>query len=69
MVEVFKTNVADVDQAGELLLQLKQLLPEHKINFDLEDCDKVLRIECTQVISKPIISFVRQQGFVCEPLD
>lgn len=69
MVEVFKTNVADQDQAHQLIAQLKQLLPEYKINFDLEDCDKVLRIEHTHVAIIPVVSFVRQQGFLCEVLE
>ncbi len=27
-----------------LLLKLVQLFPKHKINFDLNNCDKILRI-------------------------
>jgi len=69
MVEVFKTNVADKDQAQRLISELKQLLPEYKINVDLDDCDKVLRIEHTHVPIIQVVSLVRQQGFSCEILE
>ena len=45
MVEVFKTSIQDLQQAGivkQLLLVQNPLL---EINFDLEDCDKILRIK------------------------
>jgi hypothetical protein len=44
VVEVFKTNVHSAQQAGQIIRQLQQILPEARINFDLEDCDKILRI-------------------------
>lgn len=69
MVEVFKTNVADKDEAQRLISELKQLLPEYKINVDLDDCDKVLRIEHTHVPIIQVVSLVRQQGFFCEILE
>ena len=45
MVEVFKTNVLSKRAAKILLLEIGMHQPEYKCNFDLEDCDKVLRIE------------------------
>ena len=45
MIEVFKTSVQDLVQARivkQLLLVQNPLL---EINFDLEDCDKILRIK------------------------
>lgn len=68
MVEVFKTNVTQPDQAYQLVVQLKQLLPRCKINFDLEDCDNVLRVESTAVSVNMVMSFIHEQGFVCEVL-
>ena len=44
MVEVFKTNVHDVDQVNLLLNQIHNTFKGYKANFDLEDCDKILRI-------------------------
>ncbi len=44
-VEVFKTNVEKKSQSKMLLGVLHETFPSLKINFDLSDCDKVLRVE------------------------
>jgi hypothetical protein len=46
MVEVFKTNVTDSKQADFLIRQIQQSFKNYKVNFDLEDCDHILRVEC-----------------------
>ncbi|WP_111309179.1 hypothetical protein [Confluentibacter sediminis] len=45
MIEVFKTNIASKSKAKEVLLMLNNKFPNYKVNFDLEDCDNILRIE------------------------
>lgn len=45
MVEVFKTNVHSKRAAKVILEEIGMHQPDYKCNFDLEDCDKVLRIE------------------------
>lgn len=45
MVEVFKTNVSSKRAAKTILQEIGLHQPEYKCNFDLEDCDKVLRVE------------------------
>lgn len=45
MVEVFKTNVGSKRAAKIILEEIGSHQPHYKCNFDLEDCDKVLRIE------------------------
>lgn len=45
LVEVFKTNLNDQQSATEIVKVLKRLFPNYKINFDLEDCDKILRVK------------------------
>jgi hypothetical protein len=47
MIEVFKTNVVNKKAAKVILEEIGSHQPEYKCNFDLEDCDKVLRIENT----------------------
>ncbi len=47
-VEVFKTNVTD-SSADVALGWLQSLLPDARITFDLEDCDRILRIEAADV--------------------
>ena len=44
-VEIFATNVQEVSQAKDLVNILLKIFPEYLINFDLEDCDRILRVE------------------------
>jgi len=44
-VEVFKTNVVHKKAAKIILEEIGLHQPQYKCNFDLDDCDKVLRIE------------------------
>ena len=37
-------------------------------NADLEDCDKILRVETAWVSPAEIIRAMRQAGFICEEL-
>jgi hypothetical protein len=69
MVEVFATNVADREEANRLVHLLQVQFPESRINFDLEDCDKILRVEGRNFIPEKIMSLVIQHGFNCQVLD
>lgn len=69
MVEIFKTNVAKQEQARQLLGLLLQRFPSSKINFDLEDCDKILRVEGRDFIVDDVMHLLRREGFVCSVLD
>jgi predicted RNA binding protein with dsRBD fold (UPF0201 family) len=68
MVEVFKTNVQQTELATQLASALSQRFPFLKINFDLEDCDKILRIEGGQVCVETVIKLLSSQGYECEVL-
>lgn len=69
MVEVFKTNVQKKMQSKMMITALSEIFPSLKINFDLSDCDKVLRVEGDNMESLKIISLVKEHGFMCEILD
>ena len=69
MVEVFKTDVHKAGQARDLVSLLRHHFPGSKINFDLEDCDKILRVEGFNFKVEKIIVLVRQKGFDCEVLE
>ena len=69
MVEVFKTNVQKKTQSKMLLSILSEAFPSFKINFDLSDCDKVLRVEGNNIEALPIMILVKEHGFTCELLD
>ena len=67
-VEVFKTNVTCPEIARDLVRELLSFYPEACINFDLEDCDKILRIQSQEVSTSGIIRFLSKKGFLCEVL-
>lgn len=69
MVEAFKTNVQKTAQSKMLLYILSEAFPSSKINFDLSDCDKVLRVEDDNVESSRIMIILKGHGFTCEILD
>ena len=69
MVEVFKTNVEKKAQSKMLLCILSEAFPSFKINFDLSDCDKVLRVEGDNIKTLRIMILVKEYGFKCEVLD
>ena len=69
MIEVFKTNVQKKAQSKMLLCVLSEAFPSFKINFDLSDCDKVLRVEGANMEASGIMTLVKGYGFNCEILD
>ena len=69
MVEAFKTNVQKKTQSKMLLSILSEAFPSFKINFDLSDCDKVLRVEGDNIEALSIMILVNENGFRCEILD
>ena len=44
MIEVFKTNVKDESQSQVLINLILKTFPTYKANFDLDDCDRILRV-------------------------
>jgi len=68
-VEVFKTNVNEPSEAGLVLKMLRLYLPEARINFDLQDCDRVLRVEGKDLDAAAIARWVRNAGFDCRELE
>jgi hypothetical protein len=69
MIEVFKTNVREHGLATELAALLQQHFPGSKINFDLEDCDKVLRIEGDHISTEKIKHLLHTCDCSCEVLE
>ena len=69
MVEIFKTNVYDIMQAKEVIALLNQHFPAFMINFDLHDCDKILRVKGESIPVTEIVDIVSEKGFDCSVLD
>lgn len=68
-VEVFKTNVKTKRNADMVVHRIKRILPVGRVSFDLEDCDKVLRIEATEIQSQSILNLLLELGFTCTLLE
>jgi hypothetical protein len=70
MIEVFKTNVANKDQAAGLLEALHRAFPAYRANFDLQDCDRVLRVVTAgePVHTVTLLRFLQSRGIQAEPL-
>lgn len=68
LVEVFKTNIQNNRQATAILKKLGLLFPRCRINFDLTDCDKILRVEGRITSPDKIIEVVTTDGYTCEVL-
>jgi hypothetical protein len=69
MIEVFKTNVAEHHQAVMLEGALLQCFPASRINFDLEDCDKILRVQGNDIVPVRVIEVLNSNGYQCGVLE
>jgi hypothetical protein len=69
MVEVFKTNVRKTREAKLIIQKLTEAFPRHKINFDLSDCDRILRVQGNPIRERKIISIVTSLNYNCEILE
>ncbi len=70
IVQVFKTDVRDQKAANHIILFLGGIFSHCRINFDLEDCDRVLRIENHRgsLEEAEIQWIIAKYGYHCEPL-
>ncbi len=70
MIEVFKTNVKEDCHANLLVDQIHKIFEGHEANFDLEDCDKILRVKCRSGFIQPskFIRLLNDFGFQAEVL-
>ncbi|AFD08689.1 hypothetical protein Solca_3685 [Solitalea canadensis DSM 3403] len=70
MVEVFKTNVSNPVHATKLIEQIRRNFVGYQASFDLEDCDRIMRVKSTNdvVHAYQLISFLKSFGFMAEVL-
>lgn len=69
MIYVFKTSVKTEKDIRKLAPELDELLPDARWNFDLDDCDNILRIESRDTIAEQVITLLLVTGFDCEELE
>lgn len=70
MIEVFKTDVKDRMFANILTEQIHKTYAGYTANFDLDDCDNILRVKSVfgNVQADPLISLLKEYGFNAEVL-
>ena len=70
MIEVFKTDVQDPLRARELLNNIHAQFPHYQSNFDLDDCDRILRVKNKSgaVEAGEVIKIIRKHGHDAECL-
>ena len=68
MIHIFKTSVQTRLQVKDLEPHINKILPNEKWNFDLEDCDKILRIECEENLASKIMYLLNFHQFNCTEL-
>jgi hypothetical protein len=69
MIYVFKTSVKTKRQVRKLKPHIDKILPNAKWNFDLDDCDKILRIDSEENIIPMIIDLLHIHDSNCEELE
>ena len=70
MLEIFKTNVEQSDDARRVLEEIKNKFHDYSANFDLQDCDHILRIESINgsVDVYALTNLIADLGFAAEVL-
>ena len=69
MIFVFKTSVKTKMQVQQLQPHIDIIVPIATWNFDLQDCDKILRIDSEDDIVLNIIHLLKTHDFFCEELE
>lgn len=65
MVEVFKTDVNSTAAARQLVAAITQEMGGCRVNFDLEDCDRILRVcrDGGPVNAAAVVALLRRHGY------
>ena len=71
MIEVLKTDVENSISAVEILEHIHATFPTYHVNFDLKDCDRILRIKNSAgaVDVGRVMQMLTDLGFRAEPLE
>ncbi len=68
-VLIFKTNVSSKSQVRKISPLLTTFPSIQQWNFDLDDCDKILRIVATGIKPGSVETLLQTAGFNCRELD
>lgn len=68
-IEVYKTNIEDHKEAAAIAVSLLKEFPYLKITFDLDDCDRVMRVIGTFIPCNRIQNLLEESGYECNVLE
>lgn len=66
MVIIYRTNINNRNQFQVVTLLLSKLFQDLRVNIDLEDSEKVLRLEGKEIISDMVITSLERIGVECQ---
>ncbi|WP_215223905.1 hypothetical protein [Echinicola shivajiensis] len=68
-VLVFKTSIKKNREIKIVQATLNRLIArDGRWNFDLEDCDNILRVETPNIKADAVLKAIQHHGFHCEEL-
>lgn len=69
-VWVYKTDVDEHSKAKTILDEIYQIFPDSDLSFDLDDCDKVLRVEHSDgsIDEEKILQIVKNKNIQIDTL-
>lgn len=65
---IFRTDIITDENLNDISVQLNSIRGIHKWTVDLEDHEKILRVEATGITANEIEHAVKQMNYFCEEL-
>jgi hypothetical protein len=65
---ILRTNIDKKSEFLRLKRDLRKIPGVQSCTIDLDDCDKVLRVECENTPLEKIVAEITSHGFFCEEL-
>lgn len=65
MVEVFVTDISDKKKADLITAIIKTRLNYSRVDIDVDDCDRVLRVEGEGICTEDVAAIVKCEGHAC----
>ena len=66
---IFKTSVQSKSEVLMLKSYIENIVKDSKWNFDLDDSDRIFRVETEMNMYYPLVSLFNEKGFLCEELE
>ncbi|WP_456312357.1 hypothetical protein [Pseudomonas shirazensis] len=67
-IEAYKTDVTNKEDASFIVKLLQFVISDCIMHFDLEDSNRILKIETNRDIKEMVYGVFNKQGFYCQKL-